>query len=176
MIIYITGASGVGKTYAMKSISLPSYDLDDIYEDAWKHHRLPSTVQQAVKEDIEKKVKAHKHVVFVGLQGADDLVFTPDAVILLVREDYEAYFRQKLVRDLGLLCKYKSEYEDILTTKPINEFRNYFWSNDVVSMKSLDEFIQHIEKINKAIRKDFPGVIEVNPKHLAKELKKVVKN
>jgi len=74
------------------------------------------------------------------------------------------------------LCKYKSEYEDILTTKPINEFRNYFWSNDVVSMKSLDEFIQHIEKINKAIRKDFPGVIEVNPKHLAKELKKVVKN
>jgi hypothetical protein len=176
MIIYITGASGVGKTYALKSISLPSYDLDDIYEEAWKHHRLVSTVQQAVKEDIQRKVEKHKNVIFVGLQGKEDLVFTPDAVILLVRKDTEQYYRQKLVRDLGLLCKYKSEYEDILKTKPLDEFRNYFWSNDVVSMKSLEDFVQHVKKINTAIHKDFPDAKEVTAKELPKVINSLVKN
>ena len=176
MIIYITGASGVGKTYALKSITLPSYDLDDIYEEAWKHHKLVSTVQKAVKEDIDKKVKKHKDVIFVGLQGPEDLVFTPDEVILLVRDDYETYFRQKLTRDLGLLCKYKSEYEDIIKTKPIDEFRNYFWSNDMVSMKSLDDFIQHVKKINTSIRKGFPSLYESTADELKKVIKKLLKN
>ena len=158
MLIYITGASGCGKTTVLKSLRpfVPGYDLDDLYEANWKKHRTMATVQKGVIKDVNSIISANKDVVFVGLQGSTDLPFKPDLVILLVRKDYEDYFRQKLVRDLKLLCEGQAEYVDILKNKPFSEFRNYFWSNDVVGMKTLKEFKAYVHKMNAAIKTDFP--------------------
>lgn len=154
MIIYITGASGSGKTTLLNKIK--GYDLDDIYEDNWKKHRKLETVQKGVKKDIDLLTSKHKDIVFVGLQGKDQLVFTPDVVYILVREDYEQYYRDKLVRDLNLLCTYKKDFEEVLRKEPFDEFRNHFWSNDIVNMKSFDEFKIFVNKMNASIQKDFP--------------------
>lgn len=156
MIIYITGASGVGKTTVLKRVPIAGFDLDDLYEKQWKKTSSLAKVKAGLKEDIERLEKRHGEIVLVGLQGKEDLVFRPDAVILLVRKDYEQFFRQKLVRDLGLLCKYKKDFEDVFLHKPFGEFRNYVWSNDVIGIKSLDEFKKGVEKVNTKIKADFP--------------------
>lgn len=171
MIIYITGASGSGKTTVLKLLPIKGYDLDDIYEANWKKHRKIETVQKGVKQDIDALVSKHPILVFVGLQGKEHLVFNPDHVILLYRTDYEQYFRQKLVRDLKLLCEGQKEYETILLKKPFDEFRNYFWSNDMVNMKTLDEFKTRVEKTNKAIQTDFPGAKSMTSSEIPKFIK-----
>lgn len=173
MIIYITGASGSGKSTLLKHISVPGYDLDTIYENNWKKHRKVETVQKGVKKDIEALVAKHKDVVFVGLQGKDDLTFTPDIIYILIRKDFEDYYRQKLVRDLNLLCKYKKDYEEILQKQPFDQFHNYFWSNSVVNMKSLAEFKEFVEKQNKNLKKDFPKAALLTVDEIQKELKKL---
>jgi GTPase SAR1 family protein len=157
MIVYITGASGSGKTTLLKSLSVKGYDLDDIYESNWKKHKKVETVQKGVIKDINILLSKHENIIFVGLQGKDNLPFTPDVVYILIRKDYEKYYRDKLVRDLNLLCKYKSEFEEVLIKEPFDQFRNHFWSNDIVNMKSFDEFKKHIDKMNKSIQTDFPN-------------------
>lgn len=176
MLIYITGASGSGKTTVLKSLppSLASYDLDDLYEANWKKHRTMATVQKGVIKDVNSIISANKNVVFVGLQGSADIPFKPDLVILLVRKDYEDYFRQKLVRDLKLLCEGQAEYIDILKNKPFSEFRNYFWSNDVVGMKTLDEFKAYVHKMNAAIKADFPQAKVMTSGKIAEFLRKTL--
>lgn len=156
MIIYITGASGSGKTTVLKKLPIQGYDLDDIYESNWKKHRKIETVQKGVKKDIDALTEKHKDIIFVGLQGSEDLAFSPDVVFILVRTDYEKYYRDKLVRDLNLLCENKKEFERVLSKEPFDEFRNHFWSNDIVNMKSFADFKLFIEKMNNSLQKDFP--------------------
>jgi hypothetical protein len=170
MIIYITGASGSGKTTLLKKLNIKGYDLDDIYESNWKKHRKIETVEKGVKKDIEALLEKHKSIVFVGLQGKEQLPFTPDKVYILTRKDTEKYYRDKLVRDLNLLCKYKSEYEEVLRKVPFEEFRNHFWSNDIVNMKTLDDFKAYVEKINKSIKKDFPKAEIATADEIAKSI------
>ena len=172
MIIYITGASGSGKTTILSHVT--GYDLDDLYEANWKKHRTFAAVQKGVKKDAAAIIAANKTAVFVGLQGSADLPFKPDHVILLVRKDYEAYFRQKLVRDLKLLCDGQAEYIEILKHKPFSEFRNYFWSNDVVGMKTLDEFKAHVLKMNAAIKADFPTAKTLVAAEIPKYIRKLI--
>jgi hypothetical protein len=157
MLVYITGPSGAGKTTVMKTLPVRSYDLDDLYEAEWKTKKTVAQVNKGVKARIEELQKRAKNLCFVGLQGKEDLPFTPDLMIILERTDYEVFFRQKLVRDLDLLCKYKKDFKDVLENKPFEEFRNYFWSNDVVGMKTLEEFTALLKKRYAALRKDFPG-------------------
>ena len=171
MIVYITGASGSGKTTLLKSLSVKRYDLDDIYENNWKKHKRIDTVQKGVIKDINILLSEHKNIVFVGLQGKDNLPFTPDVVYILIRKDYEQYYRDKLVRDLNLLCKYKNEFEEVLKKKPFDEFRNNFWSNDIVNMKSFDEFKKYVEKMNNSIKKDFPTAEILTASEIIKKIK-----
>lgn len=171
MIIYVTGASGSGKTTLLNHIPIKGFDLDDIYENNWTKHRKIETVQKGVKKDIDKLISLHEDILFVGLQGREYLTFTPDIVYVLVREDYEQYYRDKLVRDLNLLCKYKDEFTAVLKKKPIAEFREHFWSNDIVNMKSLDEFKQYVQKINKSIQADFPKSNLLTGKEIIRAIK-----
>ena len=157
MIVYITGASGSGKTTLLKKIPIKGYDLDDIYESNWKKHRKIDTVERGVKKDIDELVHKHKTIVFVGLQSKEQLPFNPDITYILVRKDYDTYYRDKLVRDLNLLCKYKDDFEEVLRKKPFEEFRDHFWSNSMVNMKSFDDFKQYVTKMNKSIQTNFPG-------------------
>jgi GTPase SAR1 family protein len=170
MIVYITGASGSGKTTLLKSLSVKGYDLDDIYENNWKKHKRIDTVQKGVIKDINILLSKNKDIVFVGLQGKDNLPFTPDVVYILIRKDYEQYYRGKLVRDLNLLCKYKSEFEEVLKKEPFDEFRNHFWSNDIVNMKSFDEFKKYVDKMNKSIQKDFPTAEVLTASEIIKKI------
>lgn len=172
MIVYITGASGSGKTTLLKSLSVKGYDLDDIYENNWKKHKKIETVQNGVIKDINVLLSKHKNIIFVGLQGKDNLPFTPDVVYVLIRKDYEQYYRDKLVRDLNLLCKYKNDFEEVLIKAPFDEFRNHFWSNDIVNMKSFDEFKKHIDKMNKSIQKDFPTSELLTASEIIKKINK----
>lgn len=174
MIIYITGASGVGKTTVMKDLPIKSYDLDDLYEKQWKLSSNPQKVKKGVKEDIEGLTKKHKNLCFVGLAMRADLPFTPDHTFILIRKDWEQYYRQKLVRDLELLCKYKKDFIEVLEGAPLKEFRNHFWSNDVVNMKSLEDFKKHQEHITKAIQKDFSGAKQMEAKEVVKFIQKVI--
>jgi GTPase SAR1 family protein len=173
MIVYITGASGSGKTTLLKSLSVKGYDLDDIYENNWKKHKRIDTVQKGVIKDVNALVSEHKHIVFVGLQGKDNLPFTPDLVYILIRKDYEQYYRGKLVRDLNLLCKYKTDFEEVLKKEPFDEFRNHFWSNDIVNMKSFDEFKKYVEKMNNSIQKDFPTAEMLMASEIIRKLNRV---
>ena len=173
MIIYITGASGSGKTTLLEKISIKGYDLDDIYESNWKKHRKFETVQKGVKRDINILLSKHKNIVFVGLQGKEQLPFSPDLVYILVRKDYEQYYRDKLVRDLNLLCKYKKDFEEVLAKEPFDEFRNHFWSNDIVNMKTFDEFKQYIDKMNKSIQADFSEAEQLTANEINIKLKKM---
>jgi len=156
MIIYIVGASGSGKTTLLKKVPIPGYDLDDIYETNWNKHRKWETVQKGAKKDIETLTKKHKDIVFVGLQFNKDLAFSPDVVYILIRTDYEKFYRDKLVRDLNLLCDNKKEYERVLSKEPVNEIKKHFGFNDIVNMKSFDDFKLDVEKTNKDIQKEFP--------------------
>jgi len=174
MIVYITGASGSGKTTLLKSLSVKGYDLDDIYESNWKKHKKIDTVQKGVIKDINILLSKHKDIIFVGLQGKDNLPFTPDVVYILIRNDYEQYYRDKLVRDLNLLCKYKKDFEEVLTKAPFEEFRNHFWSNDIVNMKSLDEFKKYVDKMNKSIQKDFPNSEMLTASEIIKKINNVL--
>jgi hypothetical protein len=174
MIIYITGASGVGKTTIIKDLPIKGYDLDDIYEANWKKHKKFETVGKGVKKDIAELVKKHTHVVFVGLQGSTQVPFTPDIVYILVRKDYEQFYRDKLVRDLNLLCKYKSDFEDVFKNKPFDEFVNYFPYNDVVNMKSFDEFKKYLERMNKHLHKDFPNAEMLTATEIIKKIDKII--
>ena len=171
MIVYITGASGSGKTTLLKSVSVKGYDLDDIYENNWKKHKRIDTVQKGVIKDVNALVSEHKNIVFVGLQGKDNLPFTPDVVYILIRKDYEQYYRDKLVRDLNLLCKYKNDFEEVLKKEPFDEFRLHFWSNDIVNMKSFDEFKKYVEKMNTSIKKDFPTAEILTASEIIKKIK-----
>lgn len=174
MIIYITGASGSGKTTLLKKLPVKGYDLDDIYEKNWELHRKFETVQKGVQKDIDDLIAKHKNIVFVGLQGKEELLFTPDIVYILVRNDYEQYYRDKLIRDLNLLCKYKSEFEEVLAKKPFDTFKKHFWSNDIVNMKSFDEFRKAVEKMNKSLQEDFPNAELLTANELAKKIKKLL--
>ena len=109
-----------------------------------------------MKKDIAALTAKHTTIVFVGLQSSEQLPFVPDRVFLLVRKDTEQYYRDKLIRDLHLLCQYKAEFEKVLAKEPFSEFRNHFWSNDVVGMKGLEEFKRHTDKLMAAIKADFP--------------------
>jgi len=171
MIVYITGASGAGKSTILNKISIPGYDLDTIYENNWKKHRTFTTVQKGVKKDIDVLVAKHPNIVFVGLQGKDDLQFVPDVVYVLIRKDYEQFYRQKLVRDLNLLCTHKKNYESVLMKKPFEEFRNHFWSNDMVNMKSFDDFKTYVDKATKMIHADFPKSEILTADNIIKKLK-----
>jgi hypothetical protein len=156
MIVYITGASGSGKTTLLKSLSVKGYDLDNIYANNWEKHRKFDTVQKGVIKDINILLSKHKNIVFVGLQGKDKLPFTPDVVYILIRKDYEQYYRDKLVRDLNLLCKYKTDFEEVLKKEPFDKIKNHFWANDIVNMKTFDEFKKYVDKMNKRLKEDFP--------------------
>jgi predicted ATPase len=156
MIIYITGASGSGKTTLLKKLPIQGYDLDDIYASNWEKHRKIETVQKGVKKDIDILISRHKDIIFVGRQGKEDLVFNPDKVYILVRTDYETFYRGKLVRDLNYLCRDRKELEKMLLTEPLDNIQFHFWSNDIVKMKSFSDFKLYIEKENKIIQKDFP--------------------
>jgi adenylate kinase family enzyme len=171
MIIYITGASGTGKTTLLKKLPIKGYDLDDIYEANWKKHRKLETVQKGVKKDVDELVSKHKNIVFVGLQSKEQLAFEPDVVYILVRKDYETYYRDKLIRDLNLLCTYKAEFEDVLRKKPFEEFREHFWSNSIVNMKTLDEFKTSVNKMNKYIQEDFPRAKMLTANEILREVK-----
>ncbi len=171
MIIYITGASGAGKTTLLKQLPIKGYDLDDLYEANWKKHRKVETVQKGVKKDVDELVSKHKDIVFVGLQSKEQLVFEPDVVYILIRKDYETYYRDKLIRDLNLLCTYKSEFEDVLRNTPFVEFRNHFWSNSIVNMKTLDEFKKYVNKMNKHIQEDFPKAKMFTANEIVHEVK-----
>ena len=173
MIVYITGASGSGKTTLLKSLSVKAYDLDDIYENNWKKHKKVDTVQKGVIKDINILVSKNKNIVFVGLQGKDTLPFTADVVYILIRKDYEHYYRDKLVRDLNLLCKYKTDFEEVLKKEPFDEFRNHFWSNDIVNMKTFDEFKQYVDKMNKSIQADFSEAEQLTANDINIKLKKM---
>jgi energy-coupling factor transporter ATP-binding protein EcfA2 len=176
MIIYITGASGAGKTTVLKTLPIPAYDLDDLYTAGWKHHRKVELVQKSVKREVAKLVASHPHIAFVGLQGSEDVPFHPDHVILLVRTDYEMYYRQKLVRDLRLLCENQKMYEETFMKEPLDTIKRfYFWSNSVVGMTSLEEFKASVEKMNVALQKDFPKAIALDFKHVPAFIKKLVK-
>ena len=172
MIVYITGASGSGKTTLLKSLSVKGYDLDDIYENNWKKHKKIDTVQKGVIKDINILLSKHKNIVFVGLQGKDNLPFTPDVIYNLIRKDYEQYYRDKLVRDLNLLCKYKNDFEEVLKKTPLDEIRNHFWANDIVNMKSFDEFKKYVDKMNKSIKKDFPTSEMLTASEIIKKINK----
>lgn len=171
MIIYITGASGTGKSTLLSKIKIKGYDLDDIYEKNWKKHRKVETVQKGVASDIHDLIAKHKDIVFVGLQGKDQLPFTADIVYILIRKDYEQYYRDKLIRDLNLLCKYKTEYEDVLRKLPFEQFRDHFWSNDIVNMKSFEDFKAFTERMTKNIKKEFPDGEIVTADEIQKKLK-----
>ena len=172
MIIYVTGASGSGKTTILKKLPIKGYDLDDIYESNWAKHKKLETVEKGVKKDIDILVSKHKDIVFVGLQGKEHLVFTPDMVYILIRTDYDKYYRDKLVRDLNLLCQHNKEFERVLSKEPFDEFRNHFWSNDIVNMKSFDDFKSHIEKTNKSLKEDFPKAELLTADKIVKKLLK----
>lgn len=174
MIIYITGPSGSGKTTLIKMLPIKSFDLDDLYEKQWKKTNNINKVLKYVKDDIQKKIEKYKNIVFVGLQGKDDLLFKPDTIIILERTDYETFYRQKLVRDLHLLCRDKSDIEDVFKNKPFSDFRNYVWSNSVVNLKSLDDFIKDVKKMYKAIKKDFPKSINLEFKDIPKYIKSII--
>jgi hypothetical protein len=174
MIVYITGASGSGKTTLLKQLPIKGYDLDDIYENNWKKHKKIDTVQKGVIKDINILLSEHKNIVFVGLQGKDNLPFTPDVVYILIRKDYEQYYRDKLVRDLNLLCKYKKDFEEVLNKTPFDEFRNHFWSNDIVNMKSFDEFKKYVDKMNKSIQTDFPTAEFLKASEIIKKIKTLI--
>jgi hypothetical protein len=75
-----------------------------------------------------------------------------------------------LIRELNLLCKYKTEFEEVLKKEPFDEFRNHFWSNDMVNMKSFDEFKKYVEKMNKSIQKDFPTAEMLTASEIMKKL------
>jgi adenylate kinase family enzyme len=171
MIIYITGASGTGKTTLLKTLPIKGYDLDDLYEANWKKHRKLETVQKGVKKDVDELVSKHNDIVFVGLQSKEQLAFEPDVVYILIRKDYETYYRDKLIRDLNLLCTYKSEFEDVLRNTAFEEFRNHFWSNSIVNMKTLDEFKKYVNKMNKHIQEDFPKAKMLTANEILREVK-----
>lgn len=173
MIVYITGASGSGKTTLLKELPIKGYDLDDIYENNWKKHKKIETVQKGVIKDINMLLSKNKSIIFVGLQEKDNLPFTPDVVYILIRKDYEQYYRDKLVRDLNLLCKYKNDFEEVLKKAPFEEFRNHFWSNDIVNMKPLDEFKKYVDKINKSIQKDFPNSEMLTASEIIRKIKNI---
>ena len=93
-------------------------------------------------------------------------------VYILIRTDYDKYYRDKLVRDLNLLCQHKKEFERVLSKEPFDEFRNHFWSNDIVNMKSFDDFKSHIEKTNKSLKEDFPKAELLTADKIVKKLLK----
>jgi hypothetical protein len=74
---------------------------------------------------------------------------------------------------LNLLCKYKSDFEEVLKKEPFDEFRNHFWSNDMVNMKSFDEFKKYVEKMNKSIQKDFPSAEVLTAPEIIRKLNRV---
>jgi energy-coupling factor transporter ATP-binding protein EcfA2 len=176
MIIYITGASGAGKSTVLKTLPIPGYDLDDLYKAGWQHHRKLELVQKSVKREVAKLVAAHPHIAFVGLQGSDQVPFAPDHVILLVRTDYEMYYRQKLVRDLRLLCENQKMYEETFMKEPLDTMKRfYFWSNSVVGMTTLEEFKSSVEKMNTSIQKNFPDAVALEFKRIPAFIRKLVR-
>jgi len=172
MIIYITGASGSGKTTILKQLPIKGYDLDNIYFSNWQKHKKIETVQKGVIKDINILLSKHKDIVFVGPNGSDNLPFRPDVVYILIRRDYEQYYRDKLIRDLNLLCKYKNENIETLKNQSFEYIRQKFWSNDIVNMKSFDEFKKHVDKINKSFQKDFPNAEILTASEIIRKINK----
>jgi len=115
-----------------------------------------------------------KNIVFVGLQGKDKLPFTPDVVYILIRKDYEQYYRDKLVRDLNLLCKYKTDFEEVLKKEPFDKIKNHFWANDIVNMKTFDEFKKYVDKMNKRLKEDFPTAEILTASEIIKKIKTLI--
>ena len=171
MIIYITGASGSGKTTLLKKSPIKGYDMDDIYTSNWKKHKTLEPVLKGVKKDVEVLIAKHTHILFVGLQGKDQLSFTPDVVYILVRKDYEQFYRDKLVRDLNLLCENKKDFEQVLAKEPFKDFRNHFWSSSIVNMKPLDEFKKDTNKMTKYLQDNFKGAPALSADAILKKLK-----
>jgi hypothetical protein len=171
MIIYITGASGSGKTTLLKKSPIKGYDMDDIYANNWKKYKTFDPVLKGVKKDVEALIAKHTNIVFVGLQGKDQLSFTPDVVYILVRKDYEQFYRDKLVRDLNLLCENKKDFEKVLAKEPFKDFRNHFWSSSIVNMKPLDEFKEDTQKMTKHLQEDFKGASALTADAILKKLK-----
>lgn len=157
MIIYITGAPGVGKTHILSNLLIKGYDLDMIFDNNCKKYSTYELVQEGCKKDIEEIIKNSANIVFVGYQGKEQLFFTPDIVILLIRTDYEYYYRQKLIKDFKFLCLHYNEYENIIMKTNINELSSYFTYNEIVKMRSLQEFIDWVQLVNKLIIDDFPN-------------------
>jgi len=157
MIIYITGAPGVGKTHILSNLSIKGYDLDIIFDNNCKKYSTYELVQEGYKKDIEEYIKSNNNIIFVGYQGKEQLFFTPDIVILLIRTDYEYYYRQKLLKDFKFLCVHHNEYENIIMRTEINELSNYFIYNEVVKMKTLSEFINWLKLVNQLVIDDFPN-------------------
>lgn len=156
MILYITGASGTGKTTLLKSLPIKGYDLDDIYENNWKKHRKIETVLKGVKKDISELISKNKNILFVGAYDSEQIFFVPDVVIILVRTDYEKYYRQKLVRDLKSLCENQKEYEELFMKSPVEDIQINFKYNEVVNMRSIDDFKVWVHKMNKSFKDEYP--------------------
>jgi hypothetical protein len=120
-----------------------------------------------VKREVAKLVAAHPRIAFVGFYGANQIQFAPDHVILLVRTDYEMYYRQKLVRDLRLLCENQKDYEETFMKEPLDIIKHkYFTATAVVGMTSLEEFKTSVEKMNAALQKDFPDAVALEFKKI----------
>jgi hypothetical protein len=161
MIIYITGAPGVGKSNILNNVSIKNNviinDLDIIFDNNCKKYSIYELVQEGCKKDIEEIIKNNTNIIFVGYQEKEQLFFTPDVVILLVRTDYEYYYREKMLKDYKFLCEHHSEYENIIMKTNIDELPSYFIYNEIVKMRSLQEFIDWVQLVNKVVLDDFPN-------------------
>lgn len=174
MIIYITGAPGVGKTQILSKLSIHGFDLDDIFDNNCKKYNIFEKVIEEYKKDINDIISKNSTVVFVGYQESKQLFFKPDIVILLIRNDSEKYYRQTLIRDLHFICKNHIELEHIFEKNPINEINSYFSYNEIVSIKTFDIFKNSILRINKLILDDFPDVKTLTESEVIEYIKTVI--
>jgi Cdc6-like AAA superfamily ATPase len=158
MIIYITGAPGVGKTHILSKLFIQGFDLDNIFDNNCKKYNTFEKVIEEYKKDINDIILKNSTVVFVGYQESKQLSFKPDIVILLIRNDFEKFYRQKLISDLHFLCENQVELENIFTKKPPNEISSFFSYNEIIGMNTFDKFKNSILTINKLILNDFPDV------------------
>jgi hypothetical protein len=156
MIIYVTGEPGSGKTFLLKSLSIPGYDLDDIYNEQWKHHRKWEIVQKGAKKKIDSLIEKHKNIVFVGYLNKKSLGFNPDYVFILYRDDYEQYYRQKLIRDFTYLIKDKKEWLETFKKAPVDELKLADPHSEILNFKTLKEFIEKNKIQIRKMKADFP--------------------
>lgn len=174
MLIYITGAPGVGKTQILSKLNIKGFDLDNIFDNNCNKYNTFEKIMEEYKKDINDIISKNSTVVFVGYQESKQLYFKPDIVILLIRNDYEKYYRQKLIKDLHFMCKNHIELENIFEKNPISEISSYFSHNEIVGMKTFDKFKNSILTINKLILDDFLDVKTLTESEVLEYIKRLI--